>query len=142
MPDWADRLQAGKSIIPPPLFQGEADRALEVFKALKIVDAPNSPTFGESCAEWVFELVASVFGAYDPETGRRLITEWMIVIPKKNSKSTLAAGIMLTALILNWRQSAAFTILAPTVEVAGRTLRPLTSLGSTTFLREWKAPGS
>ena len=124
MPDWADRIKAGKSIIPPPLFQGEADRALEVFKALKIVDAPGSPTFGESCADWVFELVASVFGAYNPDTGRRLITEWMVVIPKKNSKSTLAAGIMLTALILNWRQSAAFTILAPTVEVATNAYNP------------------
>jgi phage terminase large subunit-like protein len=124
MPDWADRIKAGKSIIPPPLFQAEADRALEVFKALKIVDAPGSPTFGESCAEWVFELVASVFGAYDSDTGRRMITEWMVVIPKKNSKSTLAAGIMLTALILNWRQSAAFTILAPTVEVATNAYNP------------------
>jgi len=123
-PDWGHRLLAGETIIPPPIFPEEAERALEVFKQLKIVDAPGSPTFGEACASWVFDLVASIFGAYDPETGRRLITEWFILIPKKNSKSTIAAGIMMTALILNWRQSAEFSILAPTVEVANNAFAP------------------
>ena len=123
-PDWGRRLLAGETIIPPPIFPDEAERALEVFKQLKIVDAPGSPTFGEACAPWVFDLVASIFGAYDPETGRRLITEWFILIPKKNSKSTIAAGIMMTALILNWRQSAEFAILAPTVEVANNAFAP------------------
>lgn len=97
---------------------------MAVFKALKIVDAPGSPTFGESCAQWVFDLVGSIFGAYDPESGRRLITEWFVLIPKKNSKSTIAAGIMMTAVILNWRQSAEFAILAPTVEVANNAYAP------------------
>lgn len=123
-PDWAERLIRGDSIIPPPIFPEMADQALEVFRQLKIVDAPGSPTFGEACAPWVFDLVASIFGAYDPETGRRLITEWFILIPKKNSKSTIAAGIMMTALILNWRQSAEFSILAPTVEVANNAYAP------------------
>ncbi|HGP0289665.1 TPA: terminase large subunit [Pseudomonas aeruginosa] len=123
-PDWAARLIRGESIIPPPIFPEMAEQALDVFKQLKIVDAPGSPTFGEACAPWVFDLVASIFGAYDPETGRRLITEWFILIPKKNSKSTIAAGIMMTALILNWRQSAEFSILAPTVEVANNAYAP------------------
>lgn len=123
-PDWADRLKSGKTIIPPPIFQDQADHALSIFKELRIVDAPGSPTFGEACSGWVFDLVASIFGAYDPETGRRLITEWFVLIPKKNSKSTLAAGIMMTALILNWRQSAEFSILAPTVEVANNAFSP------------------
>lgn len=124
MPDWAERLQSGRSIIPPPIFPDQAERALEIFKELKIVDAPGSPTFGESCAEWVFDLVRSVFGAYDEESGRRRVTEWFILVPKKNSKSTIAAGIMLTALILNWRQSAEFAVLAPTVEVANNAYAP------------------
>lgn len=122
--DWAERLKAGRSIIPPPIFTEEAERALAVFKELRIVDAPGSPTFGESCAPWVFDLVASIFGAYDADSGRRLITEWFICIPKKNSKSTLAAGIMMTALILNWRQSAEFAILAPTIEIANNSYAP------------------
>ncbi len=122
--DWGDRIRAGKSIIPSPIFLDQAEEALEIFKQLKIVDAPGSPTFGESCAQWVFDLVASVFGAYEVESGRRLITEWFVCLPKKNSKSTLAAGIMMTAVILNWRQSGQFTILAPTVEVATNAFAP------------------
>jgi phage terminase large subunit-like protein len=123
-PDWADRLRAGESIIPPPIFPEQAEQALAIFKQLKIVDAPGSPTFGDSCAEWVFDLVRSIFGAYDAESGRRLITEWFILIPKKNAKSTIAAGIMMTALVLNWRQSAEFSVLAPTVEVANNAFTP------------------
>lgn len=123
-PDWAGRLARRESIIPPPIFPEQAEQALEIFKQLRIVDAPGSPTFGESCAEWVFDLVRSVFGAYDAESGRRLITEWFVLIPKKNSKSTIAAGIMITALVLNWRQSAVFSVLAPTVEVANNAYEP------------------
>ncbi len=123
-PDWAGRLTRGESIIPPPIFPEEAERALAVFRELKIVDAPGSPTIGEACAPWVFDLAASIFGAYDNETGRRLITEWFVLIPKKNSKSTIAAAVMMTALILNWRQSAEFTALAPTIEVAGNAFSP------------------
>lgn len=123
-PNWAAKLRAGESIIPPPIFAEPAAESLAVFRELRIVDAPGSPTFGESCAPWVFDLVASIFGAYDAESGRRLITEWFVLVPKKNSKSTIAAGIMMTALILNWRQSAEFSILAPTVEVANNSFGP------------------
>lgn len=123
-PDWGERLKRGDSIIPPPIFPEVAEQALAIFKQLKIVDAPGSPTFGEACAQWVFDLVASIFGAYDPDSGRRLITEWFICLPKKNSKSTIAAGIMMTAVILNWRQSAEFAILAPTIEVAQNSFAP------------------
>jgi len=122
--DWPERIKTGRSIIPAPLFPEEAERGLAVLRELKLVDVPGSPTIGECCAPWVFELAASVFGAYDPESGRRLITEWFVCVPKKNSKSSIAAAIMMTALILNWRQSAEFSVLAPTVEVANNAFAP------------------
>ncbi|NID06645.1 terminase large subunit [Luteibacter jiangsuensis] len=123
-PDWADRLRAGESIIPPPIFPDEAERGLKVFRQLRLVDVPGSPTIEESCAPWVFDLAASIFGAYDSETGRRLITEWFVCVPKKNSKSSIAAAIMMASLVLNWRHSAEFTILAPTIEIAGNSFAP------------------
>ena len=128
-PDWADRLKSGRSIIPPPIFPDEAEAGLAVMRELRIVDAPGSPMIGDACAQWVFDLAASVFGAYDSREGsetegRRLITEWFVLVPKKNSKSTVAAAIMLTALIRNWRESAEFTILAPTLEVANNSFAP------------------
>ena len=122
--DWADRIRTGKSIIPPPIFPEEAERGLAVFKELRIVDAPNSPKIGDACAQWVFDLAAAHFGSYDPETGRRLIKEIFVLVSKKNSKSSIAGALMLTSLILNWRQSAQFVILSPTVEVASNSFTP------------------
>lgn len=123
-PDWAARLKAGQSIIPPPIFPAEAEAGLAVLRELRIVDAPGSPKVGDACGQWVFDLAASIFGAYDAESGRRLITEWFVMLPKKNFKSGLAASIMLTSLIRNWRLSAEFTVLAPTVEVANNSFGP------------------
>ena len=123
-PDWWRRLSAGESIIPPPLFPLEAEESLEVFKGLKIVDAPGSPTIESACAPWVLAFAGAVFGSYNSETGERLIREFMLCIPKKNSKSTIAAAIMLTALVRNWRLSAEFIILAPTKEIADNAFVP------------------
>ena len=122
--DWQKRIMKGESLIPPPLFPQEADSALSVFKELRLVDVLNRPTYGEIGRQWVFDFAASIFGAYDTESGRRLIMEFFLLVSKKNSKSTTAAAIMLTALIRNWRDSAEFLILAPTVEIANNSFYP------------------
>ncbi len=124
-PDWERRILAGKSLIPfGPLFPAEAKSALSVFNVLRVADVQGTPTMGEICRPWVAEFVSSVFGAYNAEIGRRLITEFFLCVSKKNMKSTLAAGIMLTALIRNWRASAEFLILAPTIEIANNSFVP------------------
>lgn len=123
--DWEERIVSGKSLIPcAPLFPEEAQAGLDVMSQLRIVDAPGSPTIGEACAPWVMDFASAVFGSYDPDTGRRAIKEFALIIPKKNSKSTIAAGIMLTLLIRNWRQSAELIVLAPTIEVANNAFAP------------------
>lgn len=122
--DWAERLRAGRSIIPAPIFADQAEQALAIFKELRVVDLPGKPTFGECSEPWVFDFVAAIFGAYDAETGRQLIREYGLLISKKNTKSTIAAGIMLTAVILCWREDEEHLILAPTKEVADNSFKP------------------
>ncbi len=125
-PDWEKRIVNKKSLMPcKPLFSNVAEVALNVFNSLKVVDVTDSPEMGEIVREWVTEFAAAIFGAYDQESKRRLINEFFLLIPKKNTKSTIAAFIMLTALILNDRMSAELIILAPTKEIADNSFNPI-----------------
>jgi len=124
-PDWEDRIVAGQSLLPcPPLFPDEAEAALDVFRDLPIVDVPGKPSFGDISRDWVYDLPSAIFGAYNPDTGRREINTFFELISKKNTKSTRAAGIMITELLRNERYSAEFNILAPTLEVAKNSSEP------------------
>ena len=117
-PNWRDLLLSGESIIPEPLFASPADHAEAIFKKLRIGDLPGKPTFGEVCKPWVFRFVRAVFGGYDPDTGDQLIKEYGLLIAKKNTKSTIGAGIMMTALLMCWRENEEHLIISPTKEIS------------------------
>lgn len=123
--DWKRRICERRSLIPfSPLFPASAEAKMAVFTSLRIVDLPGQPTFGEASDEWLLDFAAAVFGAFDPETAQQLITEYMLLISKKNTKSTLAAGIMLTELACGFRAYDENLILAPTKEVAANSFTP------------------
>src|ERR1041384_5144147 len=118
--DWEDRLLSGRSLIPElPLFEEEAERALRIFKRLRVPDMVGTPTYGEVCGVWAFELVRALFGSYDATTRRRMIREFFVLIPKKNGKSSVASAIMVTAAIMNRRPAAECLLRARTTEHAG-----------------------
>jgi phage terminase large subunit-like protein len=124
-PDWEERIVNRQSLVTfDPLFPDEAEAALSIFRDLRIVDIPGRPTIGEACLPWVFDLPRALFGSFDKETGRRLIRYFFQCVAKKNTKSTIAAGTMVTALLRNWRESGEFYILAPTKEVADNSFTP------------------
>ena len=126
LPDWEERIVARRSMVPvKPLFPEVAADAMDVFGALRMVDADGSPLMSEACLPWVNELVAALFGSYDPQRRRRLITNYFLMVSKKNGKSMIAAGVMLTALILNTRAAGEFIILAPTKEAADNAYKPI-----------------
>jgi phage terminase large subunit-like protein len=123
--DWADRIAQGRPLIPfAPLFPEEAEAALKIFRTLQLVDVHGQPTMDEACGQWVMDFVAAIFGAFDPKTGKQLIRYFFELVAKKNGKSSIAAGIMLTALIRNRRHSGEYYILAPTKEVADNSFFP------------------
>ncbi|MFS7359307.1 terminase large subunit [Rahnella inusitata] len=122
--DWEERLVKRQPIIPQPIYAEQAEQALSIFKELRISDLPGKPTFGECTEQWVFDFVKAIFGGYEAETGKQLIREYGLLISKKNTKSTIAAGIMLTALILCWREDEEHLIIAPTKEVADMSFKP------------------
>lgn len=125
-PDWETRIVEGRSLIPcGPLFPGEAEEALKVFKSLRVVDVPGAPTVGEIARPWIIDFAATFFGAYDPDSGKRLIQNYFLKVPKKNWKSGITAFLMGTLLIRNWRESGEFGIIAPTTEVANNAFGPL-----------------
>jgi phage terminase large subunit-like protein len=122
---WEDRAIARQSLLPcGPLFPDEAAKAMEIFTCLRLVDVPGSPRVGDACRPWMLDFARVVFGSCDPETGRRLIRYYLLTVAKKNGKSSLAAAIMLTCLIRNWRRSAEFLVLAPTIEIAANCFHP------------------
>lgn len=130
-PDWERRIVAKEPLIAfPPLFPEVAAAKMAVFEALSVVDLGINPatdrywTIGESADQWLLDFARAIFGAYDAETGQQLIRQGMLLVSKKNTKSTIAAGIMLTELICGWRPSDENLILAPTIEVAGNSFKP------------------
>lgn len=125
-PDWEARIVRRDSLIAcAPLFPTVADEAWAICSQFRLTDVMGQPLLGEASLPWLREFVRAVFGAEDPEMGRRHINEFMLMVSKKNAKSTIAAAIMLCALLMNWRQSAELLILSPTKEIADNSYKPI-----------------
>ncbi len=118
-PDWASRLEAGKSLIPElPLHRERADRAIKIFNKLRLPDVIGQPTMAEACGDWQRDIVGALFGGFQEDGVTRFIREIFNLVPKKNNKTTGGAAIMMTALLVNERPRAEFLLIGPTQAVS------------------------
>ena len=117
--DWEPRLREGRSLVPAlPLNLLQGDRAVAVFNKLRLSDVPGTPTLAQAGGEWFRDIVRALFGSLNPATRERMIRELLLLVPKKNSKTTNGALLMLVALLLNERPNATFLMTAPVQDVA------------------------
>lgn len=116
-PDWPERLRAGRTLVPAlPNLNGDGARAVAIFDRLRLPDVPGTPAMAEAAGEWQRDIVRALFGSWDGTA--RHIREIFTLVPKKNSKTTAGAAIMVTALLMNQRPRAEFIIVAPTQDVS------------------------
>jgi phage terminase large subunit-like protein len=119
-PDWEARLRAGRSLVPdlPRLNRAEGDRAVAALDRLRLADVPGTPTMGEAGGDWFRDIVRALFGSWDADAQLRHIVELFLLVPKKNSKTTNGALLMVVALLLNLRPRAPFALMAPVQDTA------------------------
>lgn len=121
-PDWTDRLKRGQTPIADlPLDLVAAERAVGIFNKLRLPDVPGQPELREAAGEWMRDIVRAVFGSMQtssvgPEV--RQVGEVFILVPKKNAKTTSAAAIALTFMLLNKRRNADMLIIGPTQKIS------------------------
>lgn len=119
-PDWEDRIRSGRSLMPdlPMLNVARAQRAIRIYDRLRIPDIIGTPTLGEAGGDWFREIVGALHGSLDEATMMRMIREIFALVPKKNSKTTNGAALMLTSLLMSERPRGEFLLVAPTKELA------------------------
>src|SRR3981189_237876 len=120
VPDWRERIRTGKSLLPnlPDLDRARADRAIKIFNKLRLPDVPGTPALAEAGGDWFREIVGALHGSIVPATPQRMIREVFLLAPKKSSKTSYAAALMETTLLMNERPRAEFLLIAPTVSLA------------------------
>lgn len=129
-PDWVERLQRGETPIADlPLDEAAAERAVGVFNNLHLPDVIGQPNLGDAAGDWMRDIVRAIFGSErtevttdkngkQTETLFRDVPETFILVPKKNAKTTSAAAIALTFMLLNKRRYADMLIIGPTQKIS------------------------
>lgn len=120
--DWAEKLARGETPIADLNLNDEAAaQAVAVFNKLRLPDVIGQPALEEAAGEWMRDIVRAIFGsmqtsANGPEV--RQVGEVFVLVPKKNAKTTSAAAIALTFMLLNKRRNADMLIIGPTQKVS------------------------
>lgn len=118
--DWEERLKTGRSLVPSmDLDQDEAVRSARIFDRLRLPDVIGQPLIGERVGDWYRDSIRALNGSFRVDTNTRRIATVFMMLPKKQGKTTLSGGLMLTQLMMNRRPNARFGILGGTQKIAG-----------------------
>lgn len=116
--NWAERLQRGQ--IPfnrakLPMRTKKAKRFAAIFDRLRVGDLDGEPMTSElPNTSWVRDIGMAVWGG-------NTVKECLICCPKKQSKSTFGSLLFLAAFLAETKPRQTFTILAPSIGIAGIT---------------------
>ena len=94
-PDWQDRIRNGRSLVPDlPLDKIAAQRAVDVFDRLRLPDVPGKPLLKDAAGDWFRDILRALHGSI--VDGERMVREPFLLVPKKSSKTSYGAALMLT----------------------------------------------
>jgi phage terminase large subunit-like protein len=117
LPNWQDVIRAGGSLVPKlPLDAIAAQRAVNIFDKLRLPDVPGKPLLKDAAGDWFRDIVRALQGSI--VDGERMVREPFLLVPKKSSKTSYGAALMLTSLLINERPKAEFLLIAPTQPIA------------------------
>jgi phage terminase large subunit-like protein len=115
--NWQDLIRTGQSLVPKlPLDDAAASRAVRVFDKLRLPDVPGKPLLKDAAGDWFRDIVRALHGSI--VNGERMVREPFLLVPKKSSKTSYGAALMLTSLLINERPKAEFLLIAPTQPIA------------------------
>src|SRR5258706_11715603 len=116
-PNWQDSIRTGQSLVPKlPLDDAAANRAVRVFDKLRLPDVVDKPLLKDAAGDWFRDIVRALHGSI--VDGERMVRGPFLLVPKKSSKTSYGAALMLTSLLINERPKAEFLLIAPTQPIA------------------------
>ena len=119
-PDWEERLREGRSLVPDlPLDEEAAHRAVAIFNKLKLPDVAGNPRMKDAAGDWQRDIVAALLGSVTAD-GYRQVRKLLCMVPKKNSKTTGAGAIAVTAMLVDQAPHQTYYLFGPTQAIAQR----------------------
>lgn len=103
-----------------PLDEVAVAKHIGIFNKLRLPDVAGKPPLRDAAGDWYrLNVLAPVFGSVDA-SGLRHVRNVLVLVPKKNSKTTNAGGTMVTAVLGDKEPLQRYSLLGPTQSIADR----------------------
>lgn len=126
-PDWAERMEAGDGpfdfdAIKSSLNKTRMSKVRKILNGFCIPDLPGQPSMQEKTGEWFFRIAETLAGGLlDIDT--QLVQNVLLAIPKKNSKTSSSAALMLALMMMTPRPNSEFLLIGATKEISSTALK-------------------